>query len=67
MSAIRIRTRIPPINQLEFTAASILHSTATAVVTNQTALGKTDVKYDWLHGTCTESRLVTAATTVAMP
>uniref|UniRef100_A0A915KXX9 Uncharacterized protein n=1 Tax=Romanomermis culicivorax TaxID=13658 RepID=A0A915KXX9_ROMCU len=45
-------------------SAFILHGTA--AVTNQNALGKTDVKYDWLHITCTEIRLITAAVIVAV-
>uniref|UniRef100_A0A915K497 Secreted protein n=1 Tax=Romanomermis culicivorax TaxID=13658 RepID=A0A915K497_ROMCU len=49
-----------------FKAALTLHGIATAVVTNLTALGKTNVKYDWLHVTCTEIRLVTTAVTVAV-
>uniref|UniRef100_A0A915IQ71 Uncharacterized protein n=1 Tax=Romanomermis culicivorax TaxID=13658 RepID=A0A915IQ71_ROMCU len=36
----------------------------TAAATNQTAPGNTDVKYDWLHVTCTEIRLITSAVTV---
>uniref|UniRef100_A0A915KYX4 Uncharacterized protein n=1 Tax=Romanomermis culicivorax TaxID=13658 RepID=A0A915KYX4_ROMCU len=47
--------------------ASIPTTRATAAVTNQTAQGKTDVKYDWLHVTCTEIRSVTTAVTVAVP
>uniref|UniRef100_A0A915KT10 Uncharacterized protein n=1 Tax=Romanomermis culicivorax TaxID=13658 RepID=A0A915KT10_ROMCU len=47
----------------EAKAAFILHGMATAAVTSQTELGKTDVKYDWLHVRCTEIRLVTAAMT----
>uniref|UniRef100_A0A915IJF6 Protein kinase domain-containing protein n=1 Tax=Romanomermis culicivorax TaxID=13658 RepID=A0A915IJF6_ROMCU len=52
----------------ECKAAFILHGTATvtAAVTNQAAVGKSDVKYDWLHVTCIEIRLVTPAMTVAM-
>uniref|UniRef100_A0A915KVN3 Uncharacterized protein n=1 Tax=Romanomermis culicivorax TaxID=13658 RepID=A0A915KVN3_ROMCU len=36
-------------------------------MTNQTVLLKTDVKYDWLHVSCTEIRLVTTAVTMAVP
>uniref|UniRef100_A0A915JLZ3 Clathrin adaptor alpha/beta/gamma-adaptin appendage Ig-like subdomain domain-containing protein n=1 Tax=Romanomermis culicivorax TaxID=13658 RepID=A0A915JLZ3_ROMCU len=39
----------------------ILYGTATAAVTNQTAKRKSDLKYDWLHVTCTEILLVSAA------
>uniref|UniRef100_A0A915JUU5 Uncharacterized protein n=1 Tax=Romanomermis culicivorax TaxID=13658 RepID=A0A915JUU5_ROMCU len=42
-------------------------ATATAAVTNQTALGKTEPKYDWLRVTCTEIRLVAVAAAVAVP
>uniref|UniRef100_A0A915JVH9 Uncharacterized protein n=1 Tax=Romanomermis culicivorax TaxID=13658 RepID=A0A915JVH9_ROMCU len=47
-------------------AAFMLYGTATAAVNNQTVPGKTDVKYDWLHGSRTEIRLVTAVMTEAV-
>uniref|UniRef100_A0A915JQT6 Uncharacterized protein n=1 Tax=Romanomermis culicivorax TaxID=13658 RepID=A0A915JQT6_ROMCU len=65
----RVSSHNTHLKKTDYRAAFILHGTATAIaaVTNQTALGKTDVKCDWLHVTCTEIRLATVAVTEAVP
>uniref|UniRef100_A0A915JKW1 Uncharacterized protein n=1 Tax=Romanomermis culicivorax TaxID=13658 RepID=A0A915JKW1_ROMCU len=44
----------------------IIRGTAVAAMTNQTAPRKTDAKYNWLHVTCTEIRLVMANVAVLL-
>uniref|UniRef100_A0A915HL57 Uncharacterized protein n=1 Tax=Romanomermis culicivorax TaxID=13658 RepID=A0A915HL57_ROMCU len=54
---------------IQYKAQFVFHDTptATTAVANHTASRKTDVKYDWLHVTCSEIPLVTAAVTLAVP